>query len=477
MARFFRLYKNDEQALYIQAADGLRLQILDGVFRPGDKLPSVRRLSDELGVNPATIVAAYRILANEGLIESRAGSGVFVSALGKPGVLSGPECPDAAANALHDKVPQLYDLASNSPARSLYPLDDMKRFLVEAIDMDGGKAFDYQNSPGYQPLKTVLSERLSQANNCSILAGDVHIVSGAQQGLDLAARLLLRRGDVAIVESPGYRGARDAFLAAGARIVPLSMGKNGADLDMLEAIAARQPVRLVYVNPQFQNPSSQSYSHDAMERLASLAVRYGFYVLEDDQLSELAYDAEAKKGRPLSVRAYDKAERVVFVKSFSKTLMPGLRIACLEAPRIFREGIESIKRSIDINSSGLMQRVLERFLSTGRHDERLVPLRAHYKNAASIFIAALEPYRHRGFDWDEPGGGLNLWLRLPDGCSGTALASGLAASGCSVVPEALFRFEKGFLADRHVRLSFGSTEPEKLQAAARLVAEKSLELL
>lgn len=430
----FRLYKNDEQALYVQAANGLRQQILGGEYRPGDKLPSVRRLSDELGVNPATIVSAYRILSTEGLIESRAGSGVFVSKHENIENSCRKNFAVSELEVLANKHTQLLDLSTNSPARSLYPLEDMKRFLVDAVDKDGGKVFDYQDSPGYQALKNTLAERLSKSNAAVVDPLDVHIVSGAQQGLDLAARLLLRRGDIAVIESPGYSGVRSAFLAAGAKLAPVELDKNGIDLDALEKLATQRTIRLVYVNPAYQNPVTLLYSNKSKERLALMAARFGFYILEDDQVSELGYEESQEK--PLSVRAFDKMHRVFFVKSFSKTLMPGLRIACLEAPKVFRESLENRKISLDLSSNSLMQRVLESFLSSGRYDERLNALRSYYKNAARIFAAGLKPYKHTGFDWNEPKGGLNLWLTLPAGLKATTVSIALAAAGCSVVPEA-----------------------------------------
>lgn len=493
----FRLYKGDETPLYVQAADALRARIVDGEYRPGDRLPSVRGLSDELGVNPATVVAAYRILSSEGLVESRAGSGAYVSAAvglserrGTDPASIGAAEPfppvDAGPGATEpSRRPAVVDLSSNAPPRSLYPLDDLKRFLVDAVDLDEGRAFDYQGPAGYAPLREALARKLAADGLPGVDPLDIHVTSGAQQGLDLVARLLLRRGDVAAVESPGYRGAYDAFLAAGARVAPIPLTSDGLDLDELERLAASRPLRLVYVNPSYHNPTGLVYRAAARERLAAMAARHGFYVLEDDQASELYHDAPP----PPPVRSFDRDGRVAYVRSFSKTLLPGLRIACLEAPPAFRERIETAKRSVDLSTSGLMQRVLERFLSSGRYDERLPALRARYRDSARCFVAALRTALgaevddrdsgdagdaggsgYAGLSWRAPEGGLNLWLGLPEGVGATSLAARLAEAGYAVAAEASFRREPGAPADGHLRLSVGSVEPGDLEGAARAVA-------
>ena len=154
----FQLFKDDETPLYIQAARAVRARILDGELRPGDRLPSVRGLSDELGVNPATVVAAYRILTREGYILAKAGSGAYVA---RDAPVEGrADEPDPAAPAserpLADGASGTIDLAANAPPLDMFPLEDMKRFIVEAIDADGGKAFEYQDTGGYRPLRVAI---------------------------------------------------------------------------------------------------------------------------------------------------------------------------------------------------------------------------------------------------------------------------------------------------------------------------------
>lgn len=481
MAHGFRLYKDDETPLYIQTADALRASIIDGEYRPGDRLPSIRKLSDELGVNPATIVAAYRILTNEGFVEARTGSGAFVSE-GAPVDDGGAERRGSYSDATralgtHRAAGAIgvIDMAANAPPLDMFPLEDIKGFIVEAIDADGGRAFEYQDTGGFPPLRRTMAERLSLHRGDGshpVDPEDVHIVSGAQQGIDLVARVLLRRGDVAALESPGYRGARDAFVAAGARVEPLPLGDEGIDLHALEGLASSRSLRLIHVNPTFQNPTCAVYSDRNRACLAGLAERYGFYIVEDDLFSDLAWGGEAIP----SIRSFDASGRVLFVKSFSKSLMPGLRIACLEAPAVFRDRIEGVKRSVDISSNGLMQRVLDRFLASGRFDAHLESARGRYRAALDAFESALKPYKGSALAWERPVGGFNLWIGLPPGIEARAFSAACLARGVSVAAESSFRHDHNdaLHEDTHIRVSFGSVPRELIDAGAKVIGQTAL---
>ncbi len=475
MSAFLRVYKGDDSPLYIQAADALRARILDGEFRPGDKLPSVRKLSDELGVNPATIVSAYRILTNEGLVEARAGSGAYVApspALGEaPGLFPGES--SLRDFGLSSGKGASLDLSASAPPRDLYPLEELKRFIVEAIDAEGGAAFDYQDPAGYAPLRRSIALRLSseQGRARSADPEDVHIVSGAQQGVDLAARVLLRRGDVAVLEAPGYRGALDSFVAAGARVEALDVLEGGMDLGQLERIAATKALRLVHVNPSLQNPTGITYGLPERKALVAMAERYGFYIIEDDLFADLL----GEDALP-TLRSLDSADRVVLVKSYSKTLMPGLRIASMEAPRALRSRIEEAKRSVDLSSNGLMQRALERFLSSGAYDSHLVRSRERYARAYESFSAEIARKNQGILSWERPLGGINIWIALPAGLGSREYAARCERLGCLVSPEDSFRF--GAARDArpcsHVRASIGSIPLADMPAAAELLAAAAL---
>ncbi|HAP42503.1 MAG: hypothetical protein A2087_01200 [Spirochaetes bacterium GWD1_61_31] len=473
---FIQLYKDIDTPLYVQVADSLRAALSDGQLRPGDRLESVRRLSDALGVNPATIVSAYNILAKEGLVEARPGSGAYISAsaaasglpaepLGQPGQ---PEAGSTSGRI---------DFSANAPPRHLFPLEDVKRYLVEAVDRDGGQAFEYQTANGYEPLRAAIAGRLSRQLPQPPHPDTVHIVSGAQQGIDLVARVILRRGDLALVESPGYRGARDVFVATGARVEAVPLEADGLDLDALERLAASRPLRLVYANPVLQNPTGLCWSEAKKRQLAELAGRFGFYVIEDDLFSDFLYDDAGY--RPL--KHYDVHDRVFHIKSFSKSLMPGLRIACLLAPLALQERLSAAKQSVDLFSNGLMQRLLERFLAGPAYDAHLAAARTWYRQARDTCLAALGSAGLSDWPYVVPAGGINLWLGLPAAATGRLTASRLAAElavqGVLVAPEARFRHETADRPDGHLRLSYGSVPLADIGCGIDLLAAAAARLI
>jgi DNA-binding transcriptional MocR family regulator len=219
-----------------------------------------------------------------------------------------------------------------------------------------------------------------------------------------------------------------------------------------------------------------------MRELLALAQRHDFYVLEDDLLSDLSYGSRSS---PTCLKAIDDHDRVIYVRSFSKVLMPGLRLGVLVSPRRLRERFEAAKRATDIATDGLVQRALELYLRRGMHAGRLEFLRGHYGEVyAAAKTAAEASLLPLGASFDPPGGGLHLWLHLPEGVTGSALRAATLARGAALVPEAVYG-GAGNLADgparqasdAHVRLSFASLSAEDARRGVGLVAAALADIL
>lgn len=483
-----RIDHDTESPLYLKLADALRRAIRSGEARVGERLPSVRRLSDAAGVNPATAVAAYRILEREGWVAARAGSGVYVRDDGsggtadagrgeEPGRGRSREAGEAAdlADLAAGRVlvgEGVLDLAAGAPSPALFPAAEFKSLVNEVLDRDGGWAFGYQESAGWAPFRGALAEYLFSAHGVRAELDDIRVVSGAQQGIDLAAKALLGPRDAAVVEEPTYRGALAVFWSRGAETLGVRVDRDGMDLDALERVLRERSPRLVYAIPRYQNPTTISWSEDRMRGLLSLARKYDFYVLEDDLLSDLSYGLRRE---PTCVKAIDAEDRVIYVRSFSKVLMPGLRLGVLVTPRRLRDRFEAAKRATDIATDGLVQRALELYLRRGLHADRLAFLRRHY---GAVYAAATDAADRLlpplGASFDRPDGGLHLWVRLA-GVTGTALRAAALARGAALVPEAVYgsgeseRRGEG-VADAHVRLSFASLTAEDAARGIGIVA-------
>jgi DNA-binding transcriptional MocR family regulator len=488
-----QLSVDSETPLYLQLADSLRREIRSGEYPDGERLPSIRRLADGAGVNPATAVSAYRILEKEGWVEARAGSGVYArSEGGSPGGggsrggagterAAGPGAfgigADAALGDLSaGKVvvpPGVLDMAAGAPSPDLFPTAEFKDLMNEVLDRDGGWAFGYQESAGWPPFREAIAEYLRSAHGLKADSSDIRVVSGAQQGIDLAAKALLGPRDSVAVEGPTYRGALAVFWSRGAETLPVPVGADGMDIGTLERVVREKRPRLVYVIPRYQNPTTVCWSAESMRGLLDLASSHDFYVLEDDLLSDLSYGPRAE---PTCLKAMDEDDRVIYVRGFSKVLMPGLRLGAVLAPRALRDRFEAAKRATDISTDGLTQRALDLYLRRGLHRNQLDRLRTHYGRvyaAAGRAAAELAPL---GVRFSPPEGGLHLWLSLPPAVTGTALRAACLARSCAVVPEAVYSAARTATAaggeagaDSHIRVSFAALTAEEAARGIRLI--------
>jgi DNA-binding transcriptional MocR family regulator len=483
-----QLSADSETPLYLQLADALRRAIRSGEYPDGERLPSIRHLADGSGVNPATAVSAYRILEKEGWVEARAGSGVYARAAAGGGAALRPNSAAAVSGqplgdpALTDlsagKVlvqPGVLDMAAGAPSPALFPTDAFKSLINEVLDRDGGWAFGYQESAGWPPFREAIAEYLRSAHGLRADATDIRVVSGVQQGIDLAAKALLGPRDSVAVENPTYRGALAVFWSRGAQTLPIPVNRNGMDIGELERVVRERKPRLVYAIPRYQNPTTVCWDEAAMRELLALAARYDFYVLEDDLLSDLSYGARRV---PTCLKAMDADDRVIYVRGFSKVLMPGLRLGAVLAPRALRDRFEAAKRATDISTDGLTQRALDLYLRRGFHTSQLERLRAHYGAVYAAAVQAASTLRPLGVGFDPPEGGLHLWLSLPPSATGTELRTACLARSCAIVPEAVYTAAgntgspaAGRSPDSHVRVSFAALSPEEADRGLRLVGQ------
>jgi len=470
---------NSETPRYLQLADALRAAILDGRYPDGSRLPSIRRIADAAGVNPATAVSAYRILEKEGWAEARAGSGVYARSDGaRPSAIVDGGGRSALAELSAGRVlvaPGVLDMAAGAPSPALFPTAEFKELMNEVLDRDGGWAFGYQESAGWPPFREAAAEHLRTAHGIRAGAEDIRIVSGAQQGLDLAAKALLGPRDRVAVEDPTYRGALSVFWSRGAETLPVPIGPEGMDIEALDRAVREKRPRLVYAIPRYQNPTTVSWSERSMRALLDLAERRDFYVLEDDLLSDLSY---GERRTPTCLKAMDEADRVIYVRGFSKVLMPGLRLGVVVAPPALRDRFEAAKRASDISTDGLVQRALDLYLRRGLQRAQLERLRAHYGGVYAAAVEAAGTLRSLGVDFEPPGGGFHLWLRLPSGIRGTALQAACLARSVAVVPEAVYASatEAASPRDSHIRVSFAALGAEEASRGVALIGQALADL-
>lgn len=256
-------------------------------------------------------------------------------------------------------MPEYYNFASGYPAEELFPLEELEAVDRAILRKEGKLAVQYGSSKGYLPLREKIAQRMKTAFFADCQAEDILITSGSQQGLSMLGQLFLNKDDVVLVESPTYLGAINAFGMSFPRFVEVPTDHEGIIPEELEKILAREDrVRMIYVIPTFQNPSGVTWTMERRKAFMDVVSKYDLPVLEDNPYGELRYDGEALP----TLKSMDQRGNVVFLGSFSKVLMPGLRVSWIAAnPEILKK-LELLKQLVDLQSSSFAQRQIEYYM-------------------------------------------------------------------------------------------------------------------
>ena len=466
-----QLGKSSKESLYVQLYGALRELISQGKLSHGYLLPPIRKLAAFLAVNPGTVVNAYKLLEQNGYIFSRAGSGSYVAEIPDNPADEEDQPYETNSEAFAEPFVDMegvnvdcIDLASIMPDPEMIPIEDFKNVLIEVLDRDKGYAFSYQESQGYYPLREAISLYL-KTHGVNTLPSNVQIISGAQQGIDIVAKALLRYGDYVFTENPTYPGAIAAFRSRGAKIIEIGMEQDGINIAELENKLRSFRPKLIYVMPNIQNPTGWSYSLNKRSRLMSLARYYDAIVLEDDYISELDFANSCMA--PL--KALDRDGRGIYLKSFSKLFMPGLRLAFLVTPSHLANRIMSVKHHSDISTAGLTQRAFDLYLRKGIWDKHIASIRSMYLARYQATLTAIGRYLPSSVTCHSPHGGLTCWLELPKGVSAEKIVQ--QARERKVMLTSGTAFFPRHPIDSYLRISFAAADSGKIEQGIKILGE------
>jgi GntR family transcriptional regulator/MocR family aminotransferase len=437
---------------YRQLYDTIRDAILAGRLRPGARLPSTRALAQQVRASRNTVLAAFEQLAAEGYLSGRVGAGTTVAAT-VPETLSRVRPEPAAAGGgprrraalsrrgalLLQSRPALPPATGPRPFRpglpafDAFPFELWARLVARRWRRAPRQLLDYGDPAGYRPLREAIAAYLGEARAVRCEAGQVIVVTGSQQGIDLAARVLLDPGDGVWMEDPGYPGARHALAAAGLRITPVPLDAEGIDV---RAGAARAPAaRLVYVTPSHQYPLGVTMSLARRLALLDWADRARAWVLEDDYDSEYRY-----AGRPLAaLQGLDAAGRVIYLGTFSKVLFPALRLGYLVVPPDLVDGFTAARALTDRHSPSVTQAVLADFIADGHFARHIRRTRALYAERQAVLVEAAAAGLAGRLRVPPSEAGMHLVGWLPPGADDRAASAAAAAGGVDAPPLAAFR--------------------------------------
>lgn len=363
--------------------------------------------------------------------------------------------------------PDILSFAGGLPAPELFPVEAIARAHQTVLSREGAAALQYSTTEGFGPLRERIAARFAAAG-APTSADDVMMIAGSQQGIDLVARVLLDPGSIVITENPSYLAALQVFQAAEARVITVGSDEHGMCVDELEAVLARESVRLIYLVPTFQNPRGTTLRLDRRERLVALARRHGVPVLEDEPYAELRF-----RGDPLpslASLANGRDETVVSLGTFSKTLAPGLRLGWVRAKGPLFKALVVAKQSADLHGSSLTQRaVAELFASGFDYQAHLALIRARYGERADTMLRALATHLPSGTSWTTPDGGLFVWVDLPAGLDATALLPRAIARKVAFVPGA--PFYAAAPKRESLRLNFSNRPSESIEVGMQRLGE------
>jgi GntR family transcriptional regulator/MocR family aminotransferase len=431
-----------ELPLHRQLYEGVREAILNGRLPPGGRIPSTRVLARELRLSRNTVALAFGQLHAEGYIEGLPRSGTFVSRTvpdallraARPTPRAGPPPRRAALSARGIALAGAgirTDEPSTGLAKPFRPgvpaLDAFPRRLWTRLTNRRWRSADlplaYNDPAGFRPLREAIAAHVAAARGAHCTAEQVIIVSGSQQALDLAARVLLDPGDAVWLEDPGYLGARAALIGAGARIVPISLDREG--LSVAHGEQASPEARMACVTPSHQYPTGVTMSAGRRLSLLQWAVRADAWILEDDYDSDFRYAS-----RPLAcLQGMDTDGRVVYIGTFSKTLFPALRLGYVVVPSHVTDSFRAARAVCDRHSPTVDQAVLADFIGEGHFGRHVRRMRSLYEERQEALVEAGRAMLDGLIEIGPAEAGLHLVGWLPHGVSDRRAAMALNAEG------------------------------------------------
>ncbi len=405
MEKFKKIQFKDDIAKYLSIYNYIKKLIEKKIIEDKEKLPPIRVLSKELGVNNDTIINAYNKLKAEGYAYQKMGSGTYARRKDVSSSFKKKYQTLLKKISMFSKE-KIIDFTGETNGEVLFPIDDLKHIINAVLERDGTDALVAKNRCGYSELIKTINEVFW---NNDLDEDNMLVVSGAQQGIDIAAKSIININDNVVVEKPTYIGALSAFKWRKANIIEIPIKNNGIDLNKFEKILQKNQIKCFYTMSYFQNPTGITYNIESKKRILELAHIYDFYIIEDDYLSELIYSNNMEY---VPFKYLDKNDRVIYIKSFSKIFLPGIRMGYMAVPEEFKEIIENSKLNTDITTSSLMQRALDEYIARGPWKENIKRLNEEYSERYLLMKEILKNDFCNTLEYIDPHGGLSFYVNI-----------------------------------------------------------------
>lgn len=432
---------------YNQIADALRKEIQEGHYKPGEKLPSVRQYVRDSGYNSDTVLKAYRLLEEEHLIYSATKSGFYV-----------------VKSIVPVNKKSNIDLVSVRPPDFINPYKDFYHCMEKSISLYQNKLFEYSSPQGMEELRGGLAKHLM---NFQIFTGDkdIFITNGAQQALYiLAAMTFSGKNTKVLVEQPTYSVMLKVLKCNKVPVFGIRRTAEGIDLEELEEIYKQGGIKFFYTMPRYQNPTGFCYSEEQKREIIRLSKQYGVFIVEDDYVADLE-----RNERTDTLYALGDKERIIYIRSFSKTILPGMRLGMTILPKVLQEEFLTYKQCIDLNTTVLTQGALEIYLKSSMYKSHAARTKKFYKGKMETLKNACSQWLNHKVICHIPPTGLYAYLELED--KAESILKALSKSGV-LVSNTANCFIEGFPHAEGIRLCICNCEDVDIELAVKRIQEE-----
>jgi 2-aminoadipate transaminase len=371
------------------------------------------------------------------------------------------------------EAPDIISFSGGFPSPETYPMDEIKESFVRVLDEAGKEALSYSSTSGFYPLREAIAERMNRIFPMHLATEEVIITSGSQQALDMSGMLFIDEGDVILFETPSYLGALNALKAYEAELVSVPTDKDGIEIDTLKNAIDKygKRVKLIYVIPDYQNPTSRCWSDKRREEFMNFIADYDIPVLEDAAYAELAFGDSLC--RPLI--SFDQKGQVVYCGTFSKTFCPGLRVAWICARKNIIEKFMILKTSVDLSTSAIAQRQMEYYMKHYDYDGHIKKITGLYKTRRDLMMEIVAREFPKTVEYEIPQGGLFLWLSLPKDKDSRELLRRALLEKVAFVPGGSFYPDNA--KNNEMRVNFSNMPEDKILKGMTILGRITTEYL
>ncbi|MDD4390674.1 MAG: PLP-dependent aminotransferase family protein [Eubacteriales bacterium] len=362
--------------------------------------------------------------------------------------------------------PKVISFAGGLPAREFFPVEGMKNAAVAVMEESGADAMQYSSTEGFPALRQKIADRMKAKNGITTTANNILITAGSQQGLDFSSRVFVNKGDVILLESPSYLGAINAFKACEPRFIEVPTDETGMIMEELEKIlAAEKDVKMIYVIPDFQNPTGRTWGLEKRHKFMEIVNKYEIPVVEDNPYGELRFKGESMP----ALKSLDTKGLVIFLGTFSKILAPGYRLGWVCAEQAILEKYNFMEQAASLQSSSVSQLELIKFMDMYNLDEHVEKICKVYGKRCELMMKTMEENFPEGVSWVYPDGGLFTWVTLPEHMNARDLAPKCLEKDVAYVPGGSFFPNGGH--ENTFRMNYSGMPDDRIVEGVKRIAQ------